>query len=189
MFKKLKAELGDFLEEFLGDPPDPSKQGHPPNHQHESHSRPQFHSHPPNPHQHRSGHSQRHRHRDRPLTAQPTSSYDEREFDLDLKSLWFAKSPPAFPPRTMNRDGKLTFTSSSGWSSSGVRKTQTFTAHVRNTATLASSKIRLTWDASNPAVTVKAEQRHDPPPRKLSRSELESCRERYANYSCISGAC
>ncbi|KAN0115104.1 hypothetical protein V8E51_004648 [Hyaloscypha variabilis] len=112
---------------------------------------------------------------------QPTSSHEAKDYDLDLKSLWFAKSPPSFPPPTMNGNGKITYSIDSGWSRSGVRETHMFTAHVRNTVTLASSKIHLTWDASNPGVTVKAQQRHDPPPRKLSQSELESCRKRYSN--------
>ncbi|KAE9379035.1 hypothetical protein N431DRAFT_327486 [Stipitochalara longipes BDJ] len=122
-----------------------------------------------------------HQRRDHPLTSQPTSSHEAKDYDLDLKSLWFARSPVSFPPPTMNRDGKIFYSSSSGWSSSGVRKTHTFTAHVRNTVTLASSKIHLTWDASNPAVTVKAQQRHYPPPRRLSQTELESYHQKYSN--------
>jgi hypothetical protein len=189
MFENLIAELEDFMGEILRDHTLPLRQGRPSNYHQEIHSQPLPHSHVRNPRPHSSVPSQGHRKKDRPLTAQPSSSYDVKDFDLDLKSLWFAKSPPAFPPRSMNQDGKLIFSSSSGWSSSGVRKTHTFTAHVRNTATLVSSKIHLTWDASNPAVTVKAEQRHDPPPRQLSLGELESCRERYGEYSCILGSC
>jgi hypothetical protein len=207
MSYNLNARLAELLEE-LAIAISPSQQRHPSNHHHES-SRSRPHSHPhsrphtsghsessrsrPHPHHHllphTSGHSQSHRHRDHPLTSQPTSSHEPKDYDLDLKSLWFAKSPPAFPPPSMNRGGKLTYASSSGWSSSGVRKTHTFTAHVRNTATLASSRIHLTWDASNPTVTVKAYQRHDPPPRKLSQSELVSCRERYATRSYTFSAC
>jgi len=181
MLRKLKAGVGDFLDEILGGvtPPPPKRRSS--HHHPQSHSQHQSRSHHHESRPHTSGHRQEHQHKDRALTAQLTSSYDAKDFDLDLKSLWFAKSPPAFPPRSMTRDGKLTYASSSGWSSSGVRKTHTFTAHVRNTTTLAGTKILLTWDASNPAVTVKVEQRHDPPPRQLGRSELESCRERYAN--------
>ena len=125
------------------------------------------------------------RYETRPLTSQSPSSRNTKDYDLDLGSLWFAKTPPAFPPLSMSRDGKLTYSSSSGWSSSGVRKTYTFTAHVRDTKTLAGTKIRVTWDSSNPAVTVKAEQRHDPPPRTLSPSELASYRERFVDHLYI----
>jgi hypothetical protein len=114
----------------------------------------------------------------RPLTTQPSSTSKTNDLDLDLGSLWFAKSPIAFPPRTLNGK-KISFISSSGWSSNGVRKTHTFTAHIRFNDTLASTKIHLTWDASNPGYTVRAQQKHYPPPKKLSKTELETYRERY----------
>jgi hypothetical protein len=184
MFEDLNAILAKLRGQLKADTTSPSQQRRSSTHHHGS-SRSQSRHHPHRPRSHTSGHNQGHRNKGRPLTSQPTSSNSARDYDLDLKSLWFAKSPPSFPPPSMNRDGKLTYASSSGWSSSGVRRTHTFTAHVRNTVTLASSKIHLIWDASNPGLTVKAEQRHDPPPRKLSQSELESYRERYANCSCI----
>ncbi len=108
------------------------------------------------------------------LIIQPSSSTEARDFDLDLKSEWYAKSPPAFPPKSMKVDGKITHAISMGWSGNGTRKIHTFTAHIRFLDTLASAKIHLTWDASNPAVTVKAQQKHYPPPRKLQSSELEA---------------
>lgn len=116
------------------------------------------------------------------LIAQPTRSPESQtqiqDLDLDLKSLWFAKEPAAFPPATINRlPGKRTYASSSGWSSSGVRRTYTFTGAIRDTTTLGTTIIHLTWDGSNPGLTVKAQQRHIPPPRKLSQSELDSYRD------------
>ena len=192
MSKHLKAMWAEFIQELIertapAPPqerrwiaPAPPQERRSTNHNHES-SCSQSHSHRQRPRSHTSGCSQGDRHQGRPLTSQPISSHDAKDYDLDLKSLWFAKSPVSFPPPSMNRDGKFIFTSSQGWSSSGVRRTHTFTAHVRNTTTLAGTKIHLTWDASNPGLTVKAEQRHDPSPRKLSQGELESCRERYVN--------
>jgi len=104
------------------------------------------------------------------------------DLELDLKSGWYAKSPPTFPPASIHRlPGKRSYASSSGWSSSGVRKTHTFTGAIRDNTTLATTIIHLTWDASNPEHTVKAQQRHISPPRKLSSNELESYRERYAD--------
>lgn len=52
-------------------------------------------------------------------------------------------------------------------------------------ADLSSTKIRVTWDSSSPEYTVKAEQRHAPPPPMMSRRELEDCRERYAPSLCF----
>jgi hypothetical protein len=175
MLSNLRARLDHLLEELNANATPRPQQGregrtHPPA-RHRPHRRSHHHS-----RLNTSGREQGRR--NRPLTSQPTSSHEAKDYDLDLKSLWFAKSPPSFPPPTMNRDGKITYSIDSGWSRSGVRETHTFTAHVRNTVTLASSKIHLTWDASNPGITVKAQQRHDPPPRKLSQSELESCRKR-----------
>lgn len=117
------------------------------------------------------------------LIAQPTRSPEPQaqmqDLDLDLKSLWFAKAPAAFPPASINRlPGTRTYASSSGWSSSGVRQTHTFIGVIRDTTTLGMTLIHLTWDSSNPGVTVKAQQRHIPPPRKLSRSELDAYRDR-----------
>jgi hypothetical protein len=177
MFEDLNAILAKLRGQLKADTASSPQQRRSSQHHHGS-SRSQSHSNPHNPRSHNSNHSRGYRDRSRPLTSQPTSSHNAKDYDLDLKSLWFAKSPPSFPPPSMNRGGKLTYASSSGWSSSGVRRTHMFTAHVRNTSTLASSKIHLTWDASNPGLTVKAKQRHDPPPRKLSQSELGSCRER-----------
>ena len=117
------------------------------------------------------------------LIAQPTRSPETqtqmKDLDLDLKSLWFAKEPAVFPPPAINRlPGKRTYASSSGWSSSGVRKTHTFTGAIRDTTTLGTTIMHLTWDGSNPGLTVKAQQRHIPPPRKLSQSELDAYRDR-----------
>lgn len=44
---------------------------------------------------------------------------------------------------------------------------------------MARTKILLTWDASNPSLTVNAQQKHFASPRKLSRHELDDCREKY----------
>ncbi|PBP28682.1 GMP synthase [Diplocarpon rosae] len=97
-----------------------------------------------------------------------------RDLDLDLKSEWFVQGK--FPPKTIKAQ---IYCTSSGWSSSGNRKTHYLIVHVRF-PDLSSSKIRLTWDGSNPGYTVKAEQRHFPAPRILSRGELEDYRERYS---------
>src|ERR1700709_1008409 len=86
-------------------------------------------------------HSKEHR-----LIAQPINSprSSNSDLDLDLRSGWYAKSPPDFPPASINRlPGKRSYASSSGWSSSGVRKTYTFTGAIRDNSTLATTIIRL----------------------------------------------
>lgn len=114
--------------------------------------------------------------KEQPLIMQSVDG--TQDLDLDLKSLWFSKSPPTFPPASINRlPGSRSYASSSGWSSSGVRKIHTFTGAIRHNSTLATTIIHLTWDGSSPGLTVKAQQRHIPPPRKLSRNELDSYRD------------
>lgn len=122
-----------------------------------------------------------HRQRERMLIPQPSSTPRSSNVDLDLglQSGWYAGNPPIFPPTSIKRmPGTRSYASSSGWSSSGVRKTHTFTGAIRDNATLATTIVHLTWDASNPEYTVKAKQKHIPPPRKLSADELEFYRER-----------
>lgn len=113
-----------------------------------------------------------------PLIPQSSSSLEPKDLDLDLQSLWFAQTPARFPPKTI-KPNEITYAATSGWSSSGVRKTHTYSIHMRFYKDLSSTKIHLTWDSSNPSVTVKAQQKHFPPPRKLSRGELEGYRQQY----------
>ncbi|TVY85554.1 hypothetical protein LSUE1_G000054 [Lachnellula suecica] len=119
-----------------------------------------------------------------PLSSKPkpqlTSSHEPRDLDLDLKSLWFAQSPPKFPPPSLGQAGKISYASSSSWSSNGARRTHTFHAVIQDNTTMARTKIIISWDASNPGVTVNAQQKHYPPPRKLSRHELDDCQQRYS---------
>lgn len=117
------------------------------------------------------------------LMTQARSSHPERKnLDLDLGSLWFAQTPAAFPPQSIARlAGSRGYASSSGWSSDGVRKTYTFTGVIRHCSDLSTTKIHLTWDGANPGLTVRAEQKHLPPPRPLSTSELEDYREQYSD--------
>ncbi|EKD11812.1 GMP synthase [Drepanopeziza brunnea f. sp. 'multigermtubi' MB_m1] len=115
-----------------------------------------------------------------PMSTKPkpqSSSSRDRpvDLDLDLQSLWFVDGK--FPPSTINT---RIYSSTSGWESSGSRKKHYKVIHMRF-PDLSSSKIRITWDSSNPGYTVKAEQRHTPPPRPLSRQELEDCRAKYSD--------
>lgn len=103
----------------------------------------------------------------------------QNDMDLDLKSLWFAKQPVVFPPPSISRlPGSWTPAYTMGWSSDGVRKTYYLTGAIRDDITLITTKFHLTWDGNEPGLTVKAEQMHLPPPRPLSRRELEDYRDR-----------
>ncbi|KAI9737719.1 MAG: hypothetical protein M1818_005723 [Claussenomyces sp. TS43310] len=122
-----------------------------------------------------------------PLASKPklgsttrSPNTERQDLDLDLGSLWFAKSPITFPPPAIARLSE-SYASSSGWSSSGVRKIYTFTGIIRHSTDLSTTKIHLTWDSANPGMTVKAEQKHFPSPRKLSLRELEDYREQYSH--------
>ncbi|TAQ87867.1 hypothetical protein B7494_g3805 [Chlorociboria aeruginascens] len=106
--------------------------------------------------------------------VRPQNSYEAQDLDLDLKSAWFAKNHPTFPPASVNRlPGSRSSAFTVGWSSNGVRKTHTLTGVIRHNTTLATTKVHLTWDSSNPALTVKAKQKHYPPPPTLNHDELE----------------
>jgi hypothetical protein len=65
-----------------------------------------------------------------------------------------------------------------GWNSSGARKIWFLTGAIRDDVTLATTKIHLTWDGNEPGLTVKAEQKHIPPPKPLSQQELDKYREK-----------
>lgn len=101
------------------------------------------------------------------------------DFDLELGSLWWNKLPPKLPVPSMQNKGPQT--SSSGWSWEqdfrGSRKT--LIAVVRFLDDLPTTKVKVTWDPSSPAKTVKAEQKHLPPPPPLSPEELDAAHTLY----------
>ncbi|KAI9682743.1 MAG: hypothetical protein M1829_006730 [Trizodia sp. TS-e1964] len=99
--------------------------------------------------------------------------------DLDLASLWFARSPTGFPPESIAKIESKVFTFSDRWSRIGPRTLHTFEAFILWTDNFSRTKIKLTWDASNPKVTVKAEQKHFPPPVPLSPRQLAEEHKKY----------
>ncbi|KAF7879150.1 hypothetical protein EAF04_000349 [Stromatinia cepivora] len=124
----------------------------------------------------------------KPMTSQAaalpppsTSQYTPTDLPLSLQTLWFTHNPPLFPtPSITSLPGTRSHTTSTSWTSIGPRKTHTFLACIRHHESLSTTKIKITWDAANPAHSVRAEQKHFPPPRDLSRGELEIYAERYA---------
>ncbi|EHL01757.1 putative Altered inheritance of mitochondria protein 3 [Glarea lozoyensis 74030] len=114
-----------------------------------------------------------------PLASKPKPSAPvPLDLDLDLASLWFAQSPPVFPPRTIDRS-KFIYATTRGYVQKGVRVTHTFSAVLQDNGTLGRTKVQLTWDQNYPE-GVQSKQRYFPPPPPLSRAGLEDCQERYA---------
>ncbi|KAF7937567.1 uncharacterized protein EAE98_001881 [Botrytis deweyae] len=125
----------------------------------------------------------------KPMTSRPhpvpspspsQSQYTPTDLPLSLQTLWFAQSPPAFPPPSITSlPGTRSHASCSSWTSNGPRKTHTFIGVLRDNNNLSTTKIKLVWDASDPGRTVRAEQRHIAPPGKLGQRELELHGDRY----------
>lgn len=110
-------------------------------------------------------------------SSRTTDSHELKDLDLDLDSEWFAKG--TWPPPSVSRlPWNFNHAKQEGWSSSGARKTHFLNGAFRDNNTLATTNINLTWDASWPKGTVKAQQRHTPPPRKLRADELDHYRKR-----------
>lgn len=86
------------------------------------------------------------------------------ELDLCLSEAWFSKTPPGLPLSIECIEEKMhSFTSSWERLPSGRTK-HTLVLSIRWTLNLSTTKIKITWDASAPSATAKAEQKHFPPP-------------------------
>jgi hypothetical protein len=108
----------------------------------------------------------------------PAKASQPYDLDLSLQTQWYARSPVILPPSIVGNTGKSTYASNSGWTSSGPRKTHTYSAVVQHSKDLSRHKIHLIWDASNPCLTVKAQQKYISPPRALTPNELEIYKRR-----------
>ncbi|KAI5855195.1 hypothetical protein BZA05DRAFT_390801 [Tricharina praecox] len=111
-----------------------------------------------------------------PNCGHPTDTVSELPCDLDLslEQEWFTTSLMRFPPSIHNNPYKAYRTSNSWTRSAAGRAKHTLLLSLLWTQNLSYTLIRLTWDASAPAATVKAEQRHFPPPPPLSAQELHT---------------
>src|SRR5450755_1869260 len=101
--------------------------------------------------------------------------------DLELQTLWFTKTPPAFPTPKMRALGLLTaeygwehwdnLKGGKDWEFIGVIQFEDFSI----------TKIKLNWDSTNPCGTVKAEQKFiaAPIPAPLTDDQLELAHEWY----------
>jgi len=86
------------------------------------------------------------------------------DLDLELSTAWFSKSPLRFPKSIEAIEDKMLMWASRWTRASSGRTQHTLLIASRWTMNLSTTKIKLTWDASAPAATVKALQRHIPPP-------------------------
>jgi hypothetical protein len=104
-----------------------------------------------------------------------------QDFELDLDTLWFAGDHARFPPPSINAlPGSRGINYSMGWSGSGGRKNCHLTGIlIHSNPPLARTKIHVTWEDSNPRGTVKALQKHYPPPRQPGPAELQQWRDSY----------
>lgn len=102
----------------------------------------------------------------------------QKEFDLALSTLWFTKNPPSLPP-AIRAAGTTTHTYSWMTEQSYKSMTKTLIVAIRFTDTLAITKLLLCWDTSNPASSVKAQQKHYPPPAALSEEDILKASKTY----------
>lgn len=101
-----------------------------------------------------------------------------QDFDLALSSLWFTKTPPTLPP-AIRAAGATTHTYSWTIEQSYKGTVKTLVVAIRFTDTLATTKLLITCDTSNPGSTVTAEQKHYPAPIALSEDELLKASKTY----------
>ncbi|KAI9774749.1 MAG: hypothetical protein M1835_005988 [Candelina submexicana] len=102
-----------------------------------------------------------------------------RDIDLDLQSLWFARSPPALPSAIKDSTRGCTTTWSHAWQEDYSKTEKTLVAVVRWLDDLSATKIQIIWIDSDPEGTVEARQQHYPPPAPMGEEQLEHARECY----------
>ncbi|KAI9721829.1 MAG: hypothetical protein M1812_002165 [Candelaria pacifica] len=102
-----------------------------------------------------------------------------QDIDLDLQTLWFAKSPLAIPPAFKNGTRKCTTTWSSSWQQDYMKTENSLIVVVRWLDDLSATKVRITWIEADPRGTVEAQQQHYPSPAPISEEDLHENRELY----------
>lgn len=94
------------------------------------------------------------------------------DLELSLETPWFTTSPLRLP-QSIDRNPCKALRYSSSWMRSPSGRTRhTLIISLLWTENLSSTKIRLTWDQSAPVHTIKAEQKHFPPPEPLTAQLL-----------------
>jgi hypothetical protein len=103
--------------------------------------------------------------------------------DLELSTLWFAKTPPAFPTLRMRELGDInanwtwhydqTLEGGEDWE---------FIGALQWLEDMSITKIKVNWNSLNPGRTVKAEQKIIPAPDPLTDEQLEVAKEWYGQH-------
>ena len=107
------------------------------------------------------------------------------DFDLALSTLWFTKNPLPLP-QSIKAAGPTTHTWSWTAEQSHLGTTKTLIVAVRFTDTLATTKVRLTFDPAKPLPTLRAEQKHFPSPTPPSEDDLDKAHKLYgANIATV----
>lgn len=100
------------------------------------------------------------------------------DLELCLETEWFICNPLKLPASIQDNPQK-SFQYTNSWERLPSGRTRhTLIIAIMWTLNLSQTKVRLSWDASAPAATVKAQQRHSPPPIPLSEHQLEELADR-----------
>jgi len=102
-----------------------------------------------------------------------------KDFDLCHGSLWYTKLPPDFPVPSMSAQDPCSSTYSYSWDYEFGGMKKELVASCRWTDDMSITKVRVTWKDKDPIHTVKAEQKHIPPPAPLSEEELDLAHKSY----------
>jgi len=115
----------------------------------------------------------------RAASTSPPSSWTPKDIPLDLDKGWYSTEP-------MQQIPYLSAHAQSAISASAISASGSGYAHhmiwvytavfaVRWTSDLSRTFIRVTWSSENPGSTVRATQKHFPPPTPLGSTDLEMC--------------
>jgi len=110
--------------------------------------------------------------------SRPSANPPYKDYNIGLTASWFTCRPLTFPTPAMNlKAGTFSLNGKVDWDER--RKTLTYLAVIFVLETMIKTKIRITWNVSNPMRTVVVEQKHYSP-KILTIRELEEYRDRYS---------
>ena len=114
------------------------------------------------------------------LVAIPSTNMAlDPDFDLALSTLWYTSSPPKFPLPSMLAYGPCTSTYTWSMEQSFTGVSKTLICAVLFTANHTTTKVRLTFNPTEPAENVVVEQKHYPPPEQPTPQDLDTAWKLY----------
>jgi myosin tail region-interacting protein MTI1 len=112
------------------------------------------------------------------ISTKPTS-WAPKDIPLDLERGWYATDPmqqiPYLTAHASTAISASAISASGSGSPSHMIWVYTAVFAIRWTTDLSRTFIRLTWSSENPETTVRATQKHFPPPTPLPAPDLEKC--------------